>query len=69
MAKADFVVFFDVFGPHFFFVGGFLFYLITWCHLIKNLAPCEGKSAGLNGAMYQIYLEGHKGHGCVLSYK
>jgi hypothetical protein len=69
MAKADFVVFFDVFGPHFFFVGGFLFYLITWCHLIKNLAPCKEKIVGQNRAMYQKLLQGREGSGCVPSYR
>jgi hypothetical protein len=28
-------------------------YFITWHYLIKNLTPCEEKSASLNGVMYQ----------------
>jgi hypothetical protein len=51
-----------------FFCGDFLVHFITWQRLIKNLAPCEEKSAGLTGVMCQELLQRREGPGCAPSH-
>lgn len=41
-------------------VGGFCIFIITWLCIVKNLAPCEDKSAGLIAERVHGLLQGHE---------
>jgi hypothetical protein len=58
MLKAIVKAFFYVFdAPQ---VGGFCIFIITWLRLVKNLAPCEDKSADLIAKRVHGLLQGNE---------